>query len=577
MNQADDAPSQEALAEARRSVRSLRLALAMCALLLALFTLVAGLLSWNAVYAREQRYMLSLAEVTERSLDAYFQSLETALAGLRREVADPAGQIDFALLAPVMKRFKETYPDLRRLLVIRLDGQVLASSDEGQGSGASTLAGQPSFVRARREILGGQHLSVGQPLRGPNSGEWIIPVRYGARDAAGNVMFFIAVALPIAKVQSFWKDVPLPDRAAMSLIHAEGFVLSRFPVPASMPLEEVFRRPVSDHVQAYHRAHAADPSGWFEEMSRVTHANSMVAYQRLIHYPLTVQVVNPKLNAWREWWRDTQLVFVLILALMLAGSVVYRWAMHRQLEWEAERAQRLIELTRANREMEDFTYTVSHDLRAPLRAVDGYAAILGEELGSDLPEDQVHALQKIRDSAQRMGLLIDGLLAFAQRSRQALDKRDIDVYRMVRAVLADVLPRGSRIAVTVGTLPPCRADGSALRQVWVNLISNALKFGAGATHPRLTIGYEQGAYFVRDNGAGFDMAHAKSLFSVFSHTNSAGEYDGSGVGLATVQRIIERHGGRVWAESAPGHGATFYFILEGKAEGARGADEPGGA
>ena len=154
---ADNAPSREALAEARRAVRSLRIALAMCGALLLLFTLIVGLYSWNAVYAREQRYMHSLAEVTERSLDAYFQSLETAIAGLRREIADPAGQIDQAALAPAFKRFKETYPDLGRVLIVRMDGQILAASDGP--SSRSSLGTVPSFNRARQELISGQGLS----------------------------------------------------------------------------------------------------------------------------------------------------------------------------------------------------------------------------------------------------------------------------------------------------------------------------------------------------------------------------------------------------------------------------------
>src|SRR5262249_9704046 len=150
----------------------------------------------------------------------------------------------------------------------------------------------------------------------------------------------------------------------------------------------------SAQVRAYHQAHSTDTSGWFEGFSRINGMHSMVAFQRLAHYPLTVQVINPKVNAWSEWWRDTRLMFVLIAVLLATGALIYRWAVRRQLSWELERNQRIDELMQANREMEDFTYTVSHDLRAPLRAVDGYAAILGEELGSDLPAEQSHALQK---------------------------------------------------------------------------------------------------------------------------------------------------------------------------------------
>jgi signal transduction histidine kinase len=564
MQLSNGAPSREARAEAQRAVRSLRIALGMSGLVLALFTLLVALYSWNAVQVREQRYMVSLAEVTGRSMDAYFVSLETALAGLRREIADAGGHINTPAVAPAMRRFKDAYPDISLVLVARMDGSVLASSNPEVTRPDFNLDNVPGFAQARREFLAGRNLSVGQPVRGLLTGELIIPVRYAARDARGQPVLVIAAALPTARPQSFWHDVPLPENAALSLIHADGHVLSRHPVPRGMLPEEVFGLPISPAVKAHYQEHALVQDGTFEAVSRITGERSLIAFQRLEHYPLIVQVINPKINAWREWWRDTQMAWVLTLGLVLAGSLIYRTTVRRQAAWELERSQRLLELTRAKRELEDFTYTVSHDLRAPLRAVDGYAAILGEELGSGLPESQAHALAKIRDSAQRMGQLIDGLLAFSQRSRQALQKRDVDVHRMVQGVLAEVIPPHARIRITVGVLPRAHADLDALRQVWLNLLANAVKFGSAAAQPAIEIGYERarGAYFVRDNGPGFEMAYAKSLFAVFSHTNSAGEYDGSGVGLATVARIIERHGGTVWAESAPGEGAAFFFTLE---------------
>jgi PAS domain S-box-containing protein len=233
---------------------------------------------------------------------------------------------------------------------------------------------------------------------------------------------------------------------------------------------------------------------------------------------------------------------------------------------------RTAELEAANRELEAFSYSVSHDLRAPLRAVDGYSSALVEDFGASLPPDAHRYVQEVRDGAQRMGTLIDDLLAFSRLGRQTLARRRVDTDTMVRGVLAELTTGAADrpLVLRVGALEPCEGDPALIRQVWVNLLSNALKYTRGRTPAIVEIGCERGdaqtVYVVRDNGAGFDMRYASKLFRVFQRLHRADEFEGTGVGLAIVKRIVDRHGGQVSVEATPGGGAVFRFSLSGGSE-----------
>jgi PAS domain S-box-containing protein len=242
---------------------------------------------------------------------------------------------------------------------------------------------------------------------------------------------------------------------------------------------------------------------------------------------------------------------------------------NRQLYAELEERvrQRTEDLRAANRELESFTYTVSHDLRSPLRAIDGYTYILLHEHQPEMTGSAVRYLDQISQNARRMARLIDDLLNFSRTGRQALAIRDLDLSVLVAEVLDDLAGerQGRDVRLTVGGLAPCRADPALLKQVFANLIGNALKFTRNREVAEIEIGSndEDGrpVYYVRDNGVGFDQKYAHTLFQVFHRLHDAREYEGTGVGLAIVQRIIDRHGGEIWVESEPGRGTTFFFTL----------------
>jgi PAS domain S-box-containing protein len=229
--------------------------------------------------------------------------------------------------------------------------------------------------------------------------------------------------------------------------------------------------------------------------------------------------------------------------------------------------ERTSQLEYANRELEAFSYSVSHDLRSPLRTLDGFSQAVLEDYADRLPEEGVRYLRTIREGAQRMGSLIDDLLTFSRLSRTPLSEERVNVEEMVASVLdeqqAFAMPN---VQIQVGKLPACHGDAALLRQVWTNLISNALKYSQRKEPAIVEIGFGEKdgkrAYYVKDNGAGFDMRYAGKLFGVFQRLHRAEDYEGTGVGLAIVQRVIQRHGGQVWAEGVPDKGATFYFSLK---------------
>jgi signal transduction histidine kinase len=245
---------------------------------------------------------------------------------------------------------------------------------------------------------------------------------------------------------------------------------------------------------------------------------------------------------------------------------------------ETRVTERTQELQISNKELEAFSYSVSHDLRAPLRAIDGYANILLMDHASSLNEDAQHCLKVITDNTKQMGTLISNLLEFARLARKPINRRRFGMKQLAEDCVKKLKEEHRDVVVdySVGNLPVCDADPELVRQVWMNLIGNAVKYAGKAGHrARVEVDYHtldgDNVYYVRDNGVGFDMKYVDKLFGVFQRLHSSEEFEGTGIGLATVQRIVHRHGGRVWAEGKIGVGATFYFTL-GKPE-ANGAEQ----
>ncbi|MHB8770629.1 MAG: PocR ligand-binding domain-containing protein [Syntrophales bacterium] len=268
---------------------------------------------------------------------------------------------------------------------------------------------------------------------------------------------------------------------------------------------------------------------------------------------------------------ETGMAFFMKLAELISQLSYSNLALARLLAERKQAEEVLQERTRlleaANRELEGFSYTVSHDLRAPLRAIDGYSRMILRKHADRFDEDALGKFNVIRDNTRMMGQLIDDLLAFSRLGRTELSAAALDMEGLIREVWEEMvsLNPDRRLVLKIAEIPPCRADRGLVKQVLVNLLANAIKFTRGRKEALIeTGGHTQDdeiVYYIRDNGVGFDMQYHDKLFGVFQRLHTADEFEGTGVGLAIVQRIIHRHGGRVWAEADVGKGACFFFTL----------------
>jgi len=257
-------------------------------------------------------------------------------------------------------------------------------------------------------------------------------------------------------------------------------------------------------------------------------------------------------------------LFVLLAAVYYL--IRYDVTARRRVAQELQRRGELLEA--ANKELEAFSYSVSHDLRAPLRHIDGYASLLAKAAAVSLDDRAKRYLQTISESATRMGQLIDDLLIFSRMGRREMLHDTVNLNHLIASVLHDLQHdlQDRAISWTIAQLPEVTGDASMLRQVFANLVGNAIKFTSTRAQATIEIGSrqtgeEEAVVFVRDNGVGFDMRYANKLFGVFQRLHRADEFDGTGIGLANVRRIVHRHGGRTWAEGVLGEGAVFYISL----------------
>lgn len=284
------------------------------------------------------------------------------------------------------------------------------------------------------------------------------------------------------------------------------------------------------------------------------------------------QAVNRRLAESTGGTRNTIVLLGMgtFLQLVLLGWVYYLIrhdiTERRRVADELQRRGELLEA--ANKELEAFSYSVSHDLRAPLRHIDGYAALLRKAVEQSLNEKGARYLQTISDAAKQMGQLIDDLLVFSRMGRQEMLRTGVNLEQLIQSILADLRLdlQGREISWTIAPLPEVKGDPAMLRQVFVNLITNAIKFTGTRSTASIEIGVDRSSsaeivIFVRDNGVGFDMGYASKLFGVFQRLHRADEFEGTGIGLANVRRIVHRHGGRTWAEGVPDQGATFFVAL----------------
>lgn len=544
-------------------VANIRAAAVILALLVGVFAAGASWLALRDEQARQLKSLTALAEIGAQSLDGYLRGLQSAMTLMSEELLALDGRVDEARGESVLKRLKTAFPELRIVTLARMDGAIIASTEKIEPGSSPTMAAQRTFVAAREERVrtGNRDLTIGRAFFGPLTREWVAPLGYGVWDRQGTLKLILGAGLPLSKPQVIWKDAPLPERAAFGLVRDDGYILLRSPLPAQSRVEDIYGKRASGAMAAFLLDQPRETRGHLIGASRFSGEETLFVYRRLASFPLTFYIANPTANIRTGWWERIWPAWLLLLFLALAGYHAYRWTVTRQSAWERERALRIRMLEAANQELEDFAYTVAHDLKSPVRAIDGHAGIALASAEGGLSDALRHRLTQIRRSAARMGELIDDLLEFSRYSRTTLARCTVDMTAVAHAAAADVVPGDGGVELSIEPLAPCEADPALIRVVWTALLSNAVKYSAHSPRPSIEVGCASGIYFVRDNGVGFDMAHAGNLFGVFSRLHGADEFEGTGAGLAIARRIVERHGGTISAEAAPGRGATFRFSV----------------
>jgi signal transduction histidine kinase len=562
-----------------------------------------------AVEVRARR----IAESNADRAGEYVHGLRVTLEAVARRPLVRA--MDAERCDPRLADLVDLYPRAGSLIVVDNGGAILCSSRPLPRDRVLRIVDQELL----REMLAAPRFRVSKPVVSRVSGRWIVSAVQPVYGDGGALAGTVAMATDLGQWRPFPPPEGLPAGAVVTVVTADATIIAR-----SADAEQWIGRKVWDERIIQRLAgpgegvlHASGPDG----VARIFGIKAVSGLPWFVLAGLPEETVFAQA---RERLLLTAAMMVLVLAMVLAlswyfvrrfsrpiraiaAAVRARAEMHadaklppggpREIAEVAAAFNRLVEsegrsarerehaqerLARLNRELEDrvrertaalealnkelesFSYSVSHDLRAPLRAVGGYARMLEEDHAGALNAEGRRLLQVVRSSSWQMGQLIDDLLEFSRLGRQEPLRSRIDVADLVREVIGE-LARDTRAAVEVSELPHAEADRALLKQVWTNLIGNALKYSGKRDAARVEIGgreeQAENVYWVRDNGVGFDMRYTAKLFGVFQRLHRADEFPGTGVGLAIVQRVVARHGGRVWAEGKPGEGACFYFSL----------------
>ncbi len=583
----------------RKTVRATSFLTALLAGLLVVNLFVVGVV-WQSLYQSRIQYEEqaavaagSLSHVLAHELGGTINSIDLALSAVMDEYVRQrdAGGVAGAALNRYIARMKARLPVLDALRIADSRGTVVYGSDVAPGS-QTNIADRPHFVRLRDEANAG--LVISRLQRSRVNGKWVVVFARRIEGPAGAFGGMAFGTISLDDLTTSFSRVDTGRNGSVSLRDTEMRILARHPVPQE-PTQVIGERldvpPLQDVIRE-----GRDAGAYITDrtVDRVERRFSVRRIDKLPLYIVVGRSTRESLASWRDQMRRSLVLAALFLMTTLASSwQIYRNWLRREAatadlaraeeqvrrlnaELEQRVADRTAQLEAANKELEEFSYSLSHDLRSPLRAIDGFSKIVLEEHETQLDEEGKRQLRVVRDNSRRMGRLIDDILQFLRMGKRRMECRSVDMTRLAQAVFDELqvaMPL-RRLRLEIGDLPRAWGDVEMIRMVVANLLSNAVKFSPSDTEATIevgaTAGEKENTYFVRDRGVGFDMRFADKLFRVFERVHPTGQYEGSAIGLAIVKRIVGRHGGRVWAEGKVDEGATFHFSLP-RADG-----QPGG-
>ena len=505
------------------------------------------------IYYRHARNVFQTHELIAERVDEH-------LKGMSWEAIERSSSI-----RDYLKTITEDFPQAQAIWLADSAGRVRNAS-EALPAAPLSVADRDYFEALRERDVG---TAVGRLVEGRVMQGWNFNTARRRQSANGSFDGVVIVTIFADYFGDFWNHSAPQPETVVALVRGDGQFLSRVPkidpralaIPADTPLFELAR----DADQGAYRA-----------VSRTDGIERFYAFQKIPRYDVFM-IYGIGVNAALAPWRADLVIYAALfgsaaLALLLLSLATQQSARQAEVRerntiLEQRVSERTAALETANRELEAFSYSVSHDLRAPLRSIDGFAKILEEDYAAQIDEEGKDALQRVRAAAHRMDDLIDDLLKLSRLVRSDMNVETVDLSALARAVAAE-LKASEPGREVVFAIPPgieVRGDKRLLTVLLENLLGNAWKFSGKHASARIEFGVTEKdgkpAYFVRDDGAGFDMNYAANLFVPFQRLHSVGDFPGTGIGLATVRRIVQRHGGRVWAEGAVGRGAAFYFTL----------------
>ncbi|HSD37826.1 MAG TPA: ATP-binding protein [Rhodocyclaceae bacterium] len=528
---------------------------------------------------RQQTELVSLARTLEEHVSRTVGHMDSSLQFLARllEHEPRISQASVDTLSTYARNWLKSSPHAAALAIADNRGQPLLLV---QQPWLRAAASYPPVAVAGWRSTPNAGMRIGLPLQlsTQDGQEWFIPVEQGITGIGGKLIGIVSGLISTRYFEKFYRDIQFAPRDAMSLLSSDGRLLLRYPMQdalmgSNQSAAPIFGSPMQDS--------GASRSLVFSGAQQIDSVAHIVAYRRLSDYPLLVGISRPQDVALANYVVMRNRVVVagglLISLLAFTGWIIFHDARLRELDraelskinasLEERVRQRTSELEQSNRELVGFSYSVSHDLRTPLRAINGFAHALLEDSGDSLDTQGKDYLARIDRASVRMGELIDELLNLANVSRRPLNVHPVHLSNLVSDLFEELRIADPGRVVQLNLQPELQTEGdeALLRNALSNLLHNAWKFTRDQAIGEITISAHATPdcmnYSIADNGVGFDMAHAKRLFQPFQQLHGDQGFGGTGIGLASVRRIIERHGGRIWAESSPGEGARFIFTL----------------
>lgn len=581
-------PATQASSQSRLRSPPLLIVAAVALSALALF----GWQSWLGTRDEQLLQLRTVAELTERATDHYFAQMQTALGELAQDIVAADGLRKPRAAQPMLANHALRHRELLAVHLLALDGRYLATSDTPSLGGVPGAGHPHNFAETVATLRPERPLELSRPLLGPAVRRWILPMRYTVRDESGTAVAFIVAAAPVEMLQGYWSQAPVMAHAAVALVRDDGYLLSRYPVPAGADEARVYGQPRDGAVMQHLRANGWPLQGAVEGPSLIDGRLRLSAFKRLEHFPVTLVASTPLATVQAAWWAHVRVPLASTLLLLGTAAVGLHHLHRRERLWWAEREradaeqarrsqaeQQSAELGRLLRERGEMLDVLAHEVRQPLNnasaALQGAASALDSAADGAAPRN----LQRAQDVLTDVLAHIDNTLAVATllAHPEALRREDTDIDMLVNLVIGD-MPAGQQSRIVVERLTSTRTaamDSGLMRLALRNLLSNALQHGgAGPVSVRVADSDEPLALVVEvaDQGPGVVETLLPRLFERGTRGRSAGDTSGNvhgratgsglGLGLHIVRRVMDLHGGSVQALNRPGQGLTMRLVID---------------